>query len=846
MSVFDRLGEPDPARVRDELLTLKDPERRQRAKAAGEALRRGRLWDGRSRPSARQRAVVLEWVGTATARQIVTDFWRISFVLIQDSELADDVYVVLASRGRSFFATLARGLLRREGGWRSWPLIRRAVREGLIEQPEGDEYLRQLVISVGPGLSGMRDVESVYTGLLADPMLLEREVWQLFEIDVSSELAGATTWEPRDPNVPSEGISRGDNRWLYAFVRLADEGRLDRERLLDASLDALMRDFRASSVGWYAKLHEELSPTHEERLQRLERYLALVTSPVPAVVGEGLTALRRVEDALSPEAFARVAQTPFSFRQKNLAVETLALLGRLCARHPGARPALLAAAVPGLGHERKEVQERALKLLEAYPDDVPRAEVLVYAEGVASTLRARVEAVTGIGVAEPVAGAVEIPQPFRPRLTWDVVRETRTELVPVESVDELIELAADLLEGQGDGDGCERFLDGVSRLCDRRGGDFKRRTTGLAKRAEATLWAEGGTAVIGSVVLSWTRKQKPRQLPTRQQSVLGFLAERALEVAHRAARGSSRELLAFPTHGGGWIDPDVLQERERSVGRFFNRPTPIDREQARARGFPELSPPEYGWQVKTRRRWGSTTDAFVAQSTVVPSELGTLGPLVADAGVIEDSSWYGPRGWGGEDALGVRWALTVLPSLPQLAFAAAAADAIASRDGAAYHHPDAVIAYALDASVPLGREAWLATAACLVAKSPDLSRVAADLVVSSVADGRFDGRSLGQAIAWLADNDFAKLNRLEAPLRDVARVSSLHGAQVVVTAESVLAHLAVAPRTLHSLLDVVVEASSATGRRIEDERARAFLGTISETASRSSKLGTLTRSLLAS
>jgi hypothetical protein len=43
---------------------------------------------------------------------------------------------------------------------------------------------------------------------------------------------------------------------------------------------------------------------------------------------------------------------------------------------------------------------------------------------------------------------------------------------------------------------------------------------------------------------------------------------------------------------------------------------------------------------------------------------------------------------------------------------------------------------ALDRHVPLGREAWLATAACLVAKSPDLPRVAADLVVASIEDER--------------------------------------------------------------------------------------------------------------
>ena len=153
---------------------------------------------------------------------------------------------------------------------------------------------------------------------------------------------------------------------------------------------------RASTVGWYAKLHEELEPTNAERLDRLDRYLALVTSPAPAVVKEGLAALREIEDAMPPEAFARFAPTPFTQRQKNLSTETLAMLARLCKRRADARPVLLEAAAHALAHERVDVQERALKLLEQYPGDVPRAALLAYVEAVSPTLRARVEALTGV------------------------------------------------------------------------------------------------------------------------------------------------------------------------------------------------------------------------------------------------------------------------------------------------------------------------------------------------------------------------------------------------------------------------------------------------------------------
>ena len=62
--------------------------------------------------------------------------------------------------------------------------------------------------------------------------------------------------------------------------------------------------------------------------------------------------------------------------------------------------------------------------------------------------------------------------------------------------------------------------------------------------------------------------------------------------------------------------------------------------------------------------------------------------------------------------------------------------------------------------------------------------------------------------------------------------------------EAVLAQLDAHPRGLHALLEVAVENVAASGRRIEDERARAALEAIAGSVSRSSKLGKLARSLL--
>ena len=822
MSVFDRLtGGPDPQRVRDEMLSLKEPERRKRAKAASHDFREVALRGGRDRPSPRWRAAALAWVGTATARTIASEFWRIGSELEREPELADDVYAVLASRGRAFYETLARRLVAEDGFWGGWKLVRRGVRDGLIEPPPGEDYVRGLVFGV---VTLYGESPPLVPVLLADPKLLEREVWQLFEIDAGPELSNA-----------------GD-RWTDALTQLARDGQLDRTRLLDASLDALLRDFRPSSVGWYAELHERLAPTREERLERLDRYLALVTSPAPAVVKEGLAALRAVEDAVPPESFARVAPTPFTQRQKNLATETLSMLARLCKLHPDARPVLLEAAAEALAHERADVQERALKLLEQYRDDVPRAVVLGYSETVSPTLAPRLEALTGVVVAD--AAPVVVDRLPEPRVPEPAPEEP---LQPVRDVDELIELAAALLEGHGSGDDGERFLDGVSRLCNERPPRFGERTEGLVKRAgEHDEWRRSpssGGELVATVVRAWARGVRPTTTPPTR-TLAGLLAERALEVADRAARKRPHALLAFPTHRGGWVDGAALKAREKPARNLFARRSADhhDRLGARLRTVRDV-------RVDLTPIFDSTGEA-----TRVELVRGALPPEVADVPEVATSLekhgrssfhwWQSDTIWLSDDRLGARWLLTILPALPEIQFGRALIAVVDRIDATVYRNPEAVLEHALDPGVPLRDPAWDLAAASLLAKAPDLQRLAVDLLVGSVDDGRYDARKLGRGLARLLDNGVGAALRLAPPLRDAGRSGPLHAAQVVRGIEGLLGHLETTPRGLHALLEVALENGTATGRRVEDAQARATLERLAADVSRSSKLGKLTRSLL--
>lgn len=853
-------------RVVQLVVEASEKERRTAAKEVDEGSKRFR-WRGAK--DGKRQAAFLAWLGTTTAREVIQSF----ALPLNDSDDLAPAGQVLAARGQRFVETLARGIVRSEA-WLLWPLLHHAVGKGLIERPDDPAYVLGMVRGIAA--DGEWDkLDPIYRRLVAEPSLLD-DVWALFEVDAGGDLRAAMVWDsarwdeskPTNPDV-------GKNRWECAFVRLAAEGRLDRSRLLTASLGALQRDFRPSTVGWYAGLHEALEPTKEERLERSDLYLALLGNSAPAAVRQGLAGLKEIEDALEPDDLAVAVGGAFALPHKTHSIAALQLLERAAKRHPTARAVVLEAAAPALAHERTDVQERALKLIERYPEErvAVRAQLLGFTDAVSPALRSRLEAATGIAMpeaAEPIrlAPVGTWPPPRRPKPTADVVLPRAEPLEPVTGVSELIELAASLLESQGRGDDAERFLDGVSRLSAERPAGFERQTAGLLRRAGPDWFDfESGSSLVAILVRAWVTGQKPKPLrdpsqgyfvqsafkqllsqakavvhPPKRFGVAGFVAGRVEAVAHRAAERNPLPLLALPTHGGGWIDPDVLSTRlER-----YRMADEGDREQAKARAFPEVSVLDVRMtlsEVKPHEFMKSYKELSI--EIELAHALGTLGDRLAETVPPSHYRWYGRGAWAGSDALSVRWSLTVVPSLPEPAFIAALLDGVTFVDGSStYGLPEIVLDHALAHHVPLPEIGWRAIAVGLLAKSPDLQRTATDVLVQTISDGRFDPDALGRSLAWLLGAGVGTSSRLGAPLSDTGRTSPLHAAQVTRAVGALAAALQSAPHGLHVPLEAALDCAITAGAALEDERSRAGLERIAASTSRGSKLARAASGLL--
>jgi len=268
----------------------------------------------------------------------------------RDTEVYDAVTAVLADRNPPWLSDLIdRRLTQASRGLPAWPLARRLVRLGAISRPGVAEYTAQLPHWVCRGAGREQPVVDALRALRADPGLLEDEVWRIFTVPGTERGLRFYTFFPNSPD-----SWEPESVWSHALATLSDDGTLDRGRLLDACLEAFVRDFPANQLRWYLEFHDKLAPRPDEVAARADKYLALLAAPAPVAVALGQRACGALLDGgpgrLDVSAFLAAAPPAFGFPQKWVALDQLKLLGKLAARDASARPQALAVAAEAFTH----------------------------------------------------------------------------------------------------------------------------------------------------------------------------------------------------------------------------------------------------------------------------------------------------------------------------------------------------------------------------------------------------------------------------------------------------------------------------------------------------------------
>jgi Family of unknown function (DUF6493) len=728
-----------------------------------------------------------------------------------------------------------------------WAIVHRMVKDGVIDRPEAPGYLTAAVWgirSLDPRYDARnRTITPLAELLRREPAWLEVDLWRLLAL----EDAGLTS---------RDGDWGGHQSWRDALCELAAEGTVPRDRLLDATLEALRRDFSPHNTRWFTKMHDALEPTPEEHAARLDDLLALLAAEDPANVGFSLRALGRLERAkrLPADRLLDAVAPALLVPVKGHATRAVKLVGRVLKREPGLVPAALPLLVDGLAHEAREVQEAALDAIEAHRDALGDAEVerlRELAADVDPALRARAESLAGAS-SEPTVTVTAVAVPGRrppaapPRLE---------PLLPVRDVDDLLDRLAVALE-HDDADEIELLLDGISRLRDQPVDPG--RAEAVVERAIAVhmpwrgvvAFLDAKSALI-AVLLRWLGGREHRRVGLRGtgDDPREAIAVRVRELLGELPGGRPRALLATPTHAGGWIDPDEAARRVAALGGA--RPPVMDLAQLVLRLGPgRREPPDLDGEAGAilaralggnRRRklltrlgaaWEAAEHARDPATFALPQwRLDSQGPVYSRrsdrearpaspaALVVAEDVW-----WAWAESGIDRWLATVWPGNRDYAF-----QMVARRlwidDGTRIYGIGDVLELLLDPGEPVGDWAVLAIALALGASDAADRTLAADVAIATLATLRLDGDALGGALAHLLREQSRVVPaRWEGSVGDVAAAGPLQAHHVQRAIEVVLA--AALPddrRRLHGVVQVLRRLALEGDAAVAEPGARAWL-----------------------
>ena len=444
--------------------------------------------------------------------------------------------------------------------------LRLAELKGDLALEHDERYLTAL-IGLEPGLQ--------LPLMRADRELREELVWGMLRqegnrgVSLSSADRSATMGSGRAPG------------WSRTLAACADEGLIDRDRLIDALLDMLAADLPSARAGWHSRTLRLLAMTNDEAEARQGALCALMSSPVgPTVtlaVGQ-LTALAKA-GRLDLELFARSCEGALMGSKAN----ALRVLGVLR---------------DGLGAVEGTDLEPLLGVALSFPSaQVQRAALGLARDNVTASLLTResVAAIVRLADLDPlvvpearefvsVGAAGDRPGP-------GLVPETRDEpgsfLPPPREAGDLVPMSAEdvvgrvgvLAEGAQMGleyeallaflaspeftpDALEPLRPLVRRLTTRRFG-YERMLGRLLQIA-----FDGGEEGAESPLAAGTAWLESENMPA-------LMRERIIEVAGLLARGQCYRLLATPTDDRGAVNPLVLVRRALDNGGATTLPADL-------------------------------------------------------------------------------------------------------------------------------------------------------------------------------------------------------------------------------------------------------------------------------
>ena len=734
-------------------------------------------------------------------------------------------------------------------------LVQKLVVAGVSARPECDEYIHALIHV--PVLIG-RGVAPLLSLLEADPGLLHGPVLRLFEVEGNAEqnMANAEQYA-RDK----------DNTWTLAFLALIRRGSYSHDFILEKTLGTLERDWPAFRSSWFSRLHKQLAPEPGAMAPRAARYLGLCHSRVPPTVTLAVEAVAALyaHGFISEQQVCDALAAVMTSAVKGHLEAGLKLLDQVVRRAPDYQHAAAAIAHLGFAHASADVHKKVLARLTAWGfDEATRAALEQALPHVAAASRSALALLIGAAAPAPAASA-PAPAPHLAQGRPSPLDPARA-LAPVMDLDQLIEMAARLLEDQRDIDQLEQVLDGFARLAPFSAEARARCGPLLARVRKLPLtgyewWERPVSAILLHLLMAMLGEPRPPVGEPLWQAPQDLLA-RVEDLIALAAQGHGVPALSAPTHQRGFIDPQVLVARIAAHLACGAESSPCEQIRAVLRLVPGAWPqaskaaaglPQTPLVRAVRYALGDSVQVgpgperalFVAASRIrhpgaddpdtlaAYGDIGPDGPRAArcvsyveelDAAALHgapldtgmrlalDADLIAVRRqdrWRGciRDEAALRYAATLLPSSLD-AFLREGCEEIAWNldwHSACWLHK-AYLAPLLDPVTPMTPTATSLLALALAAKEPGQCALAVDVLVAVLREGRLAARVLGAEMCALMSAQVVSAARYANTLGSAARAGQSMPAHLVELLCAALAcEVQPAPRNMAALLELLLE-----------------------------------------
>lgn len=235
------------------------------------------------------------------------------------------------------------------------------------------------------------------------PVTLREHIWYIFEYETT------INWSDY----------HGSNGFTNTFANLADEGKIDRIRLLRECLLTANRNFNKNLTGWFTDLFNDLKPTEDELLTLQPQLLGVLNSLQSKAQNNALNHIKVIVKSaqFDVDEFLRFIPILVSSTVKATVKNTIDIAEKLLGTKKELTKDICIALCGGFVSKDEAIQKKLAKLLSKYGDKDSLAEPLsVYSDNILKSVEPLLidflDGAATTGASTPIAEEYQLPLPL--------------------------------------------------------------------------------------------------------------------------------------------------------------------------------------------------------------------------------------------------------------------------------------------------------------------------------------------------------------------------------------------------------------------------------------------------